>query len=124
MKAKTNITVQDQDGNSSKPLLVAGFSEDDYIEGVFLIKAQSEQTFYTRKSRLQEITGFSDGGCDSYEQDEESGIWNLITTAHFDTVAELKTDIEKMRKHNWFFYEDFYLMLDGKYLFSDGKWLV
>jgi hypothetical protein len=120
----TNNSVNNQTATCDNNVSVAGFSEDDYIEGVFLIKAQSEQTFYNRKSRLQEITGFSDGGCDSYEQDEESGIWNLITTEHFDTVAELKTAIKKMRKYNWFFYEDFYLVLDGKYLFSDGKWLV
>mgnify|MGYP000564972038 CR=1 FL=1 len=124
MKTETDNSVQDQNATCDNNVLVAGFSEDDYIEGVFLIKAKSEQTFYNRKSRLQEITGFSDGGCGSYEQDEESGIWNLITTAHFDTVAELKTDIEKMKKYNWFFFQDFYLMLDGKYLFSDGKWLV
>lgn len=32
MKAKTNVIVQDQDGNSSKPLLVAGFYITDFCK--------------------------------------------------------------------------------------------
>ncbi len=31
MKAKTNVTVQDQDGNSSKPLLCDGFLQENLI---------------------------------------------------------------------------------------------
>ena len=31
MKAKNNVTVQDQDGNSSKPLLCDGFLQEDLI---------------------------------------------------------------------------------------------
>lgn len=111
-------------GNKSKPLLVAGFSDDDELQGVFLIQASSEEVFNNRRRKLQEITGFSDGGCGSYEKDSECDVWKIITSEYFDTIEDLKSVIENMRKYKWFFYFDSHIMLDGDYLFSDGKWLV
>lgn len=105
-------------------MLTAGFSEDNYVEGVFIIEAKSEQTFFNRKMRLAEITRFSDGGFDSYEQDEDGGCWKIITTAYFETVEDLKAAIKKMEKYNWFFLYDASIMLDGEYLYCDGKWFV
>lgn len=118
------VSAEKETSHGDYARLAAGFTEDDEIEGVFLIKAASKDTFFNRKSKLNAVTGFSDGYFDSYEEDDEGGIWKVITTASFDTVAELKAAIEKMRKYNWFFYHDSYLMLDSNYLFSDGKWLV
>ena len=33
-------------------VLAAGFGEDDYVEGVFLIEAKSRETFFNRKRKL------------------------------------------------------------------------
>jgi hypothetical protein len=105
-------------------LLTAGFSEDDCVEGVFLIEAVAEDTFHNRKRRLEEITGFSDGMFDSFEEDEEGGVWKTITTAYFDDVASIKKAVDKMKQYKWLFLSDSYILFEGTYLFSDGKWLI
>lgn len=119
-----NFSKEKETRHFAKPRLVAGFSEDDELEGVFLIQASSEKVFNKRRRKLQEITGFSDGGCGSYEKDSECDVWKIITSEYFDTVEDLKSVIESMRKYKWFFYFDSHIMLDGDYLFSDGKWFV
>ena len=113
-----------ENGNCANRVLTAGFGEDDYIEGVFLIEAKSKETFFNRKSKLEAVTGFSDGYFDSYEEDEEGGIWKVITTAWFENVDELKKAMKKMEKYKWFFSSDSSLLLDGEYLYVDGRWLV
>ena len=105
-------------------VLTAGFGEDDYVEGVFLIEAKAKETFFNRKAKLEAITGFSDGYFDSYEEDEDGGIWKVITTAWFKNVDELKKAMKKMEKYKWFFSSDSSLLLDGEYLYVDGRWLV
>ena len=105
-------------------ILATGFGDDDYVEGVFLIAAVAEDTFHNRKRRLEEITGFSDSMCDSFEEDEEGGIWKTITTAYFDDVASIKKAVDKMKKYKWLFLSDSYIMFQGTYLFSDGRWLI
>ena len=113
--------------NSSHALykvLTAGFGEDDYIEGVFLIEAKTKETFFNRKYKLESITGFSDGHFDSYEEDEEGGIWKVITKAWFKNIDELKNAMKIMEKYNWFYSSDSSLLLNGEYLYVDGRWLV
>ena len=105
-------------------LLTAGFEEDDCVEGIFLIEAVAMETFFNRKTRLEEITGFSDGMFDSFEEDEEGGVWKIITTAHFEDVDSIKKVLGKMKKYNWLFLSDSYILLDGTYLFCDGEWLL
>lgn len=123
---QNGIIINDQEAQAVgyDRLLAAGFGDDDYIEGVFLIKAKSKDTFFNRKSKLEAVTGFSDGYFDSYEEDEEGGIWKVITTAWFKNVDELKKAIKKMEKYNWFFISDSLLLLNGEYLYVDGKWLL
>src|SRR5574344_1049813 len=117
-----------QTSNTHKPangvygVLTAGFGEDDYVEGVFLIEAKTKETFFNRKSKLEAVTGFSDGHFDSYEEDEEGVIWKVITTAWFKNVDELKKAMKKMEKYKWFFSSDSLLLLDGEYLYVDGRW--
>lgn len=110
-----------ENGNIANAVLAAGFSQDDVIEGVFLLKASSEDVFFNRKNKLRELTGF-DG--DAYEEDDEGGIFKLITTAYFDNMKEVKSAVERMKKYNWFFYYDSDLLLNGKEIFSGGRWLV
>lgn len=105
----------------TNPVLVAGFSEDDVIEGVFLLKASSKDVFFNRKNKLEAITGFTG---DAYEEDEEGGIWKVITTGVFENIDEVKTVIEKMKKYDWFFGYDSDLLLNGKEIYSGGKWLA
>lgn len=105
-------------------VLATGFSEDDYVEGVFLIAAKAEETFFNRKRRLEEITGFSDGFFDSYEEDEEGGIWRVITTAWFENVDEIKKALKKMEKYNWLYLSDSSILFDGEEIYCDGRWLV
>lgn len=105
-------------------VLATGFGEDDYVEGVFLIEAKAEQTFFNRKRRLEEITGFSDGFFDSYEEDEEGGIWKVITTAWFENVDEIKKALKKMEKYNWLFLSDSSILFEGKEIYCDGRWFV
>lgn len=105
-------------------MLTAGFGEDDYVEGVFLIEAKAKETFFNRKRKLEEITGFSDGCFDSYEEDMDGGIWKIITTGYFVTVQDLKDAIKKMEKYNWLYFLDTSIMLEGEYIYCDGKWFV
>jgi hypothetical protein len=105
-------------------LLCDGFGEDDWCEGVFLIEAKSKETFFNRKRKLEIITGFSDGFFDSYEEDDEGGIWKTISSAWFPTVKELKSALKKMKKYSWLFLSNSSIMLNGEYLFCDGKWFV
>jgi hypothetical protein len=110
--------------NDAKPLLAAGFGEDDYVEGVFLIEAKSRETFFNRKRKLEEITGFSDGFFDSFEEDDEGGIWKIITTAWFKDVVEIKKALNDMKKYKWLFLWDSSILFDGKEIYCDGRWLV
>lgn len=105
-------------------VLATGFGEDDYVEGVFLIEAKAKETFFNRKRKLEEITGFSDGFFDFYEEDEEGGIWKVITTAWFENVDEIKKALKKMEKYNWLFQSDSSILFEGKEIFCDGRWLV
>ena len=98
------------------------FGEDDYVAGVFLIEAKATETFLNRKRRLEEVTGFSDGFLNSYE--EEGGVWKVITTASFENVDEIKKAIKKMEKYNWLFLSDSSIIFEGKEIFSNGRWLV
>lgn len=113
-----------ENGNNVNRVLTAGFGEDDYVEGVFLIEAKTHETFFNRKSKLEAVTGFSDGYFDSFEEDEEGCIWKVITTAWFKNIEELKRAMKKMEKYKWFFFSDSSLLLDGEYLYVDGRWLV
>lgn len=126
MEKSNNRVLSDENntGNCAKQRLVAGFLEDDELQGVFLIQASSEEVFNIRRKKLQEITGFTDGGFGSYEKDSECDVWKIITSAYFDTIEDLKSEIESMKKYKWFFYYDSHIMLDGEYLFSDGQWFV
>jgi len=111
--------------NGKVAVLVShGFGEDDYVEGVFLIEAKSRETFFNRKRKLEEITGFSDGMFDSFEEDEEGGVWKVITTAWFENVEEIKKALGKMKKYNWLFFSDSSILFEGKEIYCDGRWLV
>ena len=120
----SNNKIQDQSPNLAKRVLVDGFWDENDLEAVFLIKASSENTFNNRKRKLQEITGFSDGGFDSYEEDSENGIWKIIVNGYFSDLEDLKTSINAMKKYNWLFLSDSCIMSDGDYIFSDGKWFL
>ena len=113
-----------ENGSCANRVLTADFGEDDYVEGVFLIEAKAKETFFNRKSKLEAVTGFSDGYFDSYEEYEECGIWKVITTAWFKNIDELKKAMKKMEKYKWFYSSDSSLLLDGEYLYVDGVWLV
>ncbi len=54
MKAKTNVTVQDQDGNSSKPLLQAGFLTVSKLR-----KACKNYNYILVRNRLGDLTGIN-----------------------------------------------------------------
>lgn len=105
-------------------VLVAAFGSDEPVTGVFLIEAKSRNTFLNRKRQLEKITGFSDGFMDAFEEDDEGGIWRLITEASFDDIDDLKKSFTKMRKYNWLFLSDSCVMFDNEYIFSDGKWFL
>lgn len=117
----TKVKLKNKTATDAKPVLVAGFSEDDVIEGVFLLKASSKGVFFNRKNKLEAITGFTG---DAYEEDEEGGIWKLITTGVFDNIDEAKAVINKMKKYDWFFGYDSDLLLNGKEIYSGGRWLA
>ena len=103
-------------------LLATGFPGNDYVEGVFIIQAKSKETFLNRKTKLEQITGFSDGYFNSYEEDDEGGCWKIITTAWFENVDEIQKALKKMEKYNWLL--DFNILFEGKEIYCDGKWLV
>jgi hypothetical protein len=63
MKAKNNDKVQDQDGNSTKPLLCVGLSENDLVElgfsknlmvgtGWNTINSMRDAVYYYKKGRI------------------------------------------------------------------------
>lgn len=95
--------------------------EELELEGVFLIKASTEDVFFNRRSKFFEVTGFNDFGMDSYEEDDEGGIWKLIAVATTD-LHTLKDQMAKMKKYSWFFDRDCTIMHEGEYLLCDGKW--
>lgn len=99
------------------------FGEDDYIEGVFLIEAKCKETFFNRKRKLEIVTGFSDGFFDSYEEDDEGGLWKIITTAWFPSVVELKMALLKMKKYNWLFLSDSSVLFNGEEIYCNGRWI-
>jgi hypothetical protein len=103
-------------------IIKKGFTGDDYVEGVFLIKASTQDVFFNRKEKLELLTGFSDGMYDYSEED--GGIWKVITTAHFDSINELKQAIKKAEKFSWLYLRDSWILFEGEDLFSDGEWLV
>lgn len=105
-------------------MLMAGFSEDDYIEGAFIIEAKSKETFFNRQQKLEDITGFTTGGFDSYEEDEDGGCWKIIVTSQFESLKELKQKMNQLKKYKWFYWLDSDLLFDGKEIFSGGKWLI
>jgi|688.fasta_scaffold1346076_1 hypothetical protein len=120
----TDNSVKKQNATCDNNVLVGGFSEEDELQAVFLIQAVSESTFNNRRRKLQEITGFSDGGCGSYEEDNECGVWRIIVTGYFNDLEELKLVIKKMEKYKWLFLSDSHILFEDDYLFSSGKWLV
>ena len=122
MKTQNDNSVKDQNATCDNNVLVDGFSEDDELEAVFLIQASSENVFNNRRRKLKEITGFSDGGCGSYEKVEGCDVWKIIVTGYFNDLDELKNDIQKMKKHKWLFLSDSSILFDGEYIFSDGDW--
>jgi len=103
-------------------MLATGFAEDYYVAGVFIIEAKSKETFFNRKRRLEEITGFSDGFFDTYEEDEEGCVWRVITTAWFENVDEIKKALKKMEKYNWLFLSDSSVLFEGEEIYCDGRW--
>ncbi len=124
MENDAKATSTDNTANCGYTVLAEGFGEDDYVEGVFLIEAKSRETFFNRKRKLEEITGFSDGMFDSFEEDEDGGIWKIITTAWFENVDEIKNALGKMKKYNWLFLSDSSILFDGKEIYCDGRWLI
>ena len=105
-------------------VLMAGFSEDDYIEGVFIIEAKSINTFINRMHKIESTTGFSTGGFDAYEKDEDGGSWEVITTAQFESLNDLKEKMNQLKKYKWLYWFDSDLLFEGKEIFSGGKWLI
>lgn len=106
-------------------LLTAGFGEDDFIEGVFLIEADNEEQFFDRKNLIRDISEFCDVGFDSWEEYEEGGLYRLILSAYYPDVASIKKAWEEMtEKYEWLFKEDSSILFEGLELWSDGKWLL
>ena len=121
MKTQNENEDKDNTATCDNNLSAHSFTEDDELQAVFLIQASSEEVFNNRRRKLQEITGFSDGG--SYEKVEGCDVWKIIVTGYFNDLEELKNDIQKMKKYNWLFLSDSCILFDGKYLFSDGEWV-
>ena len=106
-------------------LLLAGFPEEDnYIEGVFIIEAKSKETFFNRQQKLEDITGFTTGGFDSYEKDADGGGWKIITMGQCESLEDLKLKMNKIKKYKWLYWYDSDLLFDGKEIFSSGEWLI
>lgn len=106
-------------------LLTTGFSEDDFIEGVFLIEAENEEQFFDRKNLIHDMSEFCDGGFDSWEEDEEGGLYKAILSAYYPSVALIKKAWEEMTdKYEWLFKEDSTILFEGLELWSGGKWLL
>jgi len=111
-------------GKQTKKNVKMELTIDDTIEGVFLIEAKTEETFHNRRRKLEELTGFTTDNFDAYEEDEDGGVWKVITTAHFNNVDEIKKALEKMRRHKWLYLLDSTLLLEGKELYCDGRWII
>jgi hypothetical protein len=120
MKTQNENEDKDNTATCDNNLSAHSFTEDDELQAVFLIQASSEEVFNNRRRKLQEITGFSDGG--SYEKVEGCDVWKIIVTGYFNDLEELKNDIQKMKKYNWLFLSDSCILFDCEYLFSDGEW--
>ena len=58
---------------------------------------------------------------DSFEEDEEGGVWKVITTAWFENVEEIKKALGKMKKYNWLFLSDSSILFEGKEIYCDGR---
>ena len=86
--------------------------DEDCVEGVFFIEAKSEKTFFNRKLKI-ETAGFSDGFFESHEEDEEGGIWKLITVGYFDNVDELNNAIKELQKYKWLSLNESYIIIDS-----------
>jgi len=120
----TSKDIQELQDNTTNRVLETGFGEDDYVEGVFLIAAKAEETFFNRQRKFKEITGFSDGGFDSFEDDEDGGCWKTILTGWFENVDEIKKALKKIEKYNWLFQSDSSIYFEGKEIFCSGRWIV
>ena len=118
---KSNST---ESPNLAKRVLVDGFWDDNELEAVFLIEASSEEVFNNRRRKLQEITSFSDGGLDSFEEDSEGGVWEIIVTGYFSSLENLKEEIKVMSKYQWLFLSDSCILSDGDYIFANGEWFL
>lgn len=112
------------DLTDSLPLLAGFPEEDNYIEGVFIIEAKSKATFFNRQQKLEDITGFTTGGFDSYEKDDDGGGWKIITMGQFESLEDLKLKMNKLKKFKWLYWFDSDLLFDGKEIFSSGEWLI
>jgi hypothetical protein len=104
------------------PAIVGNDVLDDCVNGVFFIEAKSRNTFFNRKQKLKDITGFSDGFFDSHE--EEGGIWKIITTAYVENVDEIKIALKDMKKYKWLLLSDSSILFDGEEIYCDGRWLI
>ena len=119
---ETNDKIKEESQNLANRVLVDGFWDDNELEAVFLIQASSEDVFNNRRRKLQEITGFSDGGCGSCEKDEECDVWKVIVTGYFSSLENLKEKIKIMSKYKWLFLSDSCILSDGDYIFSHDEW--
>lgn len=106
-------------------LLTAGFGEDDFIEGVFLIEAADTDEFLQRRDELINSSEFCDPSLISYEEDEEGGLFKTIMEAYYTDVASIKKAWEELtEKHEWLFKDDSSILFEGLELWSDGKWCL
>lgn len=106
-------------------LLKAGFGEYDFIDGIFLIKADNEEDFFDKKNLIRDISEFCDGGFELWEEDEEGGLYKVILFAYYPNIAALKKAWEEMtEKYEWLHKEDSSILFDGLELWSGGKWLL
>ncbi len=94
------------------------------VEGVFIIEASSKDVFKNRFRRVEELTGFSTGGFDSYEKCDGGGAWRIITTAEFENLEAVKAAFQKVIKFKWFFDLDSSLLINGKEIYCDGRWHI
>lgn len=99
------------------------FVWDGHVEGVFYIRASSRDILLKRTRILEETTGFSDGGFNRFEEDDDGGFWKVITTYYFESIDEVYKAMKRMEKYSWFWDDASALLINGKEIFSDGKWL-
>ena len=94
------------------------------VDIVLLIEAETEEILIDRAKKV-----FMSGGLrcniNSYEEDEEGGLWKIITNSYFDNVSEVKKWFNKARlEFEWLLDSDSYLVVDGEYLYSSGEWIA